>query len=110
MIRLIAHTLPPPPPLPEASSFLSLPVCRRSSLLTGEGGGSEWSRSQIIRPRGSLALYNYSILSFGLTDGRGGEWVGEEPNHTTRGSLALYKLINTLWEIRTTAKKYGLLY
>jgi hypothetical protein len=39
-------------------------VCRRSSLLTGEVGGGEWARSQIIRPRESLALYK-SISTLG---------------------------------------------
>ncbi len=34
--------------------YISLPVCRRSSLLTGEGGG----RSQIVRRRESPVLYN----------------------------------------------------
>ncbi len=31
--------LPPTPPISKLSLFLSLPVCRRSSFLTGEGGG-----------------------------------------------------------------------
>jgi hypothetical protein len=47
---------PPPPPYPLTSQkFVPLsqsPVCRRSSLLTGEGG-----RSQIKRRRESLVLY-----------------------------------------------------
>jgi hypothetical protein len=38
MIRLIAHPLPPSP-VSNMSLFLGLSVCRRSSLLTGEGGG-----------------------------------------------------------------------
>ncbi len=41
--------------LSKLSLFLSLPVCRRSSLLTG--GGRGWGRSQIIWPQESLALY-----------------------------------------------------
>jgi hypothetical protein len=32
-------------------------MCRRSSLLTGDGAGRELGRSQIIRPRKSLVLY-----------------------------------------------------
>jgi hypothetical protein len=56
---------PPPPPtatLP-SSLFLSLPGCRRSSLLIREGWG--WWRSQIIRPRESLLLYKlfYTLLT-----------------------------------------------
>ncbi len=38
MIRLLAHPLPPSP-VSKLSLFLSLPVCRRSSLLMGEGEG-----------------------------------------------------------------------
>ncbi len=37
LARRMNWLLPQPPPLP--SLFLSLPVCRRLSLLTGEGGG-----------------------------------------------------------------------
>jgi hypothetical protein len=33
-----APSPPPPPPINKLSLFLSLPVYRRSSLLTGEGG------------------------------------------------------------------------
>jgi hypothetical protein len=38
MIRLLRLPLPPSP-VSKLSLFLSLPVCCRSSLLTGEGGG-----------------------------------------------------------------------
>ena len=44
-------TLLPPSPVSKLSLFLSLFVCRRSSLMTGEGG------SQIIRRRECLVLY-----------------------------------------------------
>jgi hypothetical protein len=54
MIWLLPHQLHPPASI--LSLFLSLPVCRRSSLLTGEGGRG-WGRSQIIRRRESLVLY-----------------------------------------------------
>ncbi len=37
MIRLLAQP-PPPSPVTNLSLFISLPVCRRSSLLTGEAG------------------------------------------------------------------------
>jgi hypothetical protein len=53
MIRLLAHPFLPPSPVSRLSLFLSLPVCRRSSLLTGEGKGV--SEEQIIL-RESLAL------------------------------------------------------
>ncbi len=36
--QALNHPLPPPP-VSKLSLFLSLPICRRSSLLTGEGGG-----------------------------------------------------------------------
>jgi hypothetical protein len=53
------NSAPRPPPLPLSVSkwslFLIIPVCRRSSLLTGGGGGRVWSR--IIRPQESLGLY-----------------------------------------------------
>ncbi len=45
-----------PPPVSKLSLWLGLPVCRRSGLLTEEGGRG-WARSQIIRSRKSLALY-----------------------------------------------------
>jgi hypothetical protein len=55
-------SIPSPPPFSPVSKlsllFLSLPVCRRSSLLTDEGDGEGvGARSQIIRPRESLGLY-----------------------------------------------------
>jgi hypothetical protein len=46
-----------PLPISKLSLFLGLPVCRPSSLLTGEGRERGWARNQIIRPRESLALY-----------------------------------------------------
>ncbi len=66
MIRFIAHPLPPSP-VSNMSLFLSLPVCRLSSLLTEEGGGTGWARSQrqVIWPRRTLAIYfmQYSLGS-----------------------------------------------
>jgi hypothetical protein len=48
----------PPPFVSKSSLFISRHVCRRSSLLTGEGGGGRgWGRSQIVRLRERLALY-----------------------------------------------------
>ncbi len=60
MFRLHARPLPTSP-ICKLSLLLSLPVCGRSSLLTGEGGGRAWSR--IIPPRESLGFYKSSILS-----------------------------------------------
>jgi hypothetical protein len=52
---------PPPPPHPSVSKlslFFSLPVCRWSSLLTGEGDARGWERN-----RESLVLYRqYSLV------------------------------------------------
>ncbi len=50
MIRLLSHPLSP---VSKLSLFLSLPMCRRSSFLTGEGGGG----GQIMRWLKILALY-----------------------------------------------------
>ncbi len=44
-----------PSPLSKLSLFLSIPVCRRLSLLTGKGVRG-WGRSQIIRRRECLFL------------------------------------------------------
>jgi hypothetical protein len=55
---------PAPSPVSNLSLFLSLPVCRRSSLLKGMGSG--WARSQIIRLRHSLALYESFTDFWGL--------------------------------------------
>jgi hypothetical protein len=52
MIWLLPHPLPPA--VSKLSLFLSLPVCRRSSLLTGEGVEEE---EPSIRRRESLVLY-----------------------------------------------------
>ncbi len=61
MIWLFPHILLPLFPVRMLSLFLILPVCRRSSLLTGERREG-WERSQIIRLRESLTLYK----SFGI--------------------------------------------
>ncbi len=44
-----SRTLSPHAPVSKFSLFRSLPVCRRSRLLTvtGEGGGGGWGRSQV---------------------------------------------------------------
>jgi hypothetical protein len=55
--------LTPPTPVSKLSLFVSLSVCRRWSILTEEGGGWGWGRSQIIKLRESLVLYKCSILS-----------------------------------------------
>jgi hypothetical protein len=42
--------LPPPlPPVSKLSLFLSLPVCRQSSLLTEEGGGGRGAESYDLK-------------------------------------------------------------
>jgi hypothetical protein len=52
----------PPTPVNNLSLFLSLPLCRRSSTLTGEGGRDGGSR-QIIRQQESIILYlSFNIL------------------------------------------------
>jgi hypothetical protein len=55
MFWLLLHTVP----VWKFSIFLGLPVNRRSRFLTQEGGGAgDGVRSQIIRRRESLVLYN----------------------------------------------------
>ncbi len=56
---------PPPPPLPSAKwcLFLSLPVCRRSSLLTGEGGGGGRGDESYNRKKPWCLVLHHSILS-----------------------------------------------
>ncbi len=63
-----SYDLATPPPLPPSPVrklplFLSLPMCRRSSLLMEEGG-TGWGRSQIIGLRESMVLYkSFKTLS-----------------------------------------------
>jgi len=45
----------PPPPISKLALFLSLPVCRLPSLLTGDGGGGQGTKSCDLQE--SLALY-----------------------------------------------------
>jgi hypothetical protein len=59
VVWLLPHLLPPPFSFSKLSLFLSLLVCRRSSLLTRGGG------RQIIRRRKSfspLKIIQYSLL------------------------------------------------
>jgi hypothetical protein len=63
------HTQPSPTlPFSKLSLFLSLPVSRRPSLLTGVGRMGR-ARSQILRPRESLALYK-SVNTFWVRRGK----------------------------------------
>ncbi len=50
-------SFPPPPPVSTLSLFLSLIVCRQSSMPDGRGGRRGWARSQIIRRQEILVLY-----------------------------------------------------
>jgi hypothetical protein len=60
MIRLLAHPLLPSLVI-KLPLFLSLLVCRKPSLLTGEGSGRGWGRSHLIQLRDSLVLYKAFI-------------------------------------------------
>jgi hypothetical protein len=62
MTWLLAHPLPPSP-VSKLSLFLGLPVCRRSSLLTGEGErvGEEPNHTTARKP-GPLEIIHYSLL------------------------------------------------
>ncbi len=55
------------------------------------------SRQQVV----SLSQSS-CVLPVELTDGRGWEGVGEEPNHTRRESLVLYESFNALWLTQST--------
>ncbi len=62
---------PPPPtsPVSKSSLFLSLPVCRRSSLLTGKGAGVE-PNHRTARKLGPLYIFQSSLpLSFTYLEG-----------------------------------------
>jgi hypothetical protein len=52
----------PPPSLSRLSLFLSLPVCRRSSLPTGGGGGGARGAKSFDREKERFSI-NHSILS-----------------------------------------------
>ncbi len=65
---LLSFDLAPPPPaspLPvsKLSLFISLPVCRRSSLLTGEGVGEEEPNHTTARKPDFLKIIPYSLVS-----------------------------------------------
>jgi hypothetical protein len=53
MIRLLTH----PSPVSKLSFFLSLHVCRRPSLLTGEGGAGVDEEPNHKTARESMAFY-----------------------------------------------------
>ncbi len=59
---LLTHTLPPST-VSKLSLFLSLPVCRRSSLLTGEGGGGDEGGAKSYDGEKAWSSVNPSILS-----------------------------------------------
>ncbi len=63
MIQLLAHTIPTSP-VSKLSLFLSLPVCRRSRLLTAEAeGGGQGAKSYDGEKAWSSTILNHSILS-----------------------------------------------
>jgi hypothetical protein len=62
MIRLPAHPLPPSPPS-KLPLFLSLPECRRSSLLTGEVGEVVRRGAKSYDREKAWPSINHSILS-----------------------------------------------
>ncbi len=55
-------SLPPPSPSSKLSLFLSLPLFRRSSILTGEGGGGGWG-AKLYDCENAWSSLNHSILS-----------------------------------------------
>jgi hypothetical protein len=47
---------PPPPPSPVSDIFLSLPMCRRLSLLIGEGDEGGWGGAKSYREKAWLSI------------------------------------------------------
>jgi hypothetical protein len=73
MIRLLAsHS--PPSPIGKWSLFLSVPVCRRSSFLPGEGGGGkgEGRGAKSYDRKKAWPSVNHSILSVDSKENRRG--------------------------------------
>ncbi len=109
MIWLFAHSLPPSA-VSKWSLFLSLPhVCRRSSLLTGEGRMG-WARSQIIRPRESLAIYkSFNILWSNIF-----MWVYGlpycRPKHNESRDNFLLQVCCAAYDIHCSRESYKLLF
>jgi hypothetical protein len=66
MIQHNALLLPPPAPVSTLSLFLSLSVCRRSSLL--KGGRREWAEPNYTTAMKAWPSVNHSILSVYLSD------------------------------------------
>jgi hypothetical protein len=62
MIRLLAHPITSSL-VSKFSLFLSLPVCRQSSLLTGEGGGEGEQGAKSYDSEKACSSINHSILS-----------------------------------------------
>jgi hypothetical protein len=60
MIQLLAHHPLTSSPVNNLSLFLSLPVCRRSRLLTGEGVGEEPNHTTERKPD-PLLIIHYSL-------------------------------------------------
>jgi hypothetical protein len=91
-------------PISKLSLFLSLPLCRRSSLLTGVWG--EGRRSQIIQQRESLLLYK-SFTTLSPTVNCITVCWEKSQLIQQRESLVLYKSFNTLFPKSTLLQCIG---
>jgi hypothetical protein len=60
---LLAHPLPLLSPVSKSSLFLSISVCRRLSLLTGDGGGGDRQGAKSYGHRKAWSSIYHSILS-----------------------------------------------
>ncbi len=71
MIKLLANPLPPSL-VSQLSLFLSLPVCRLSSLQTGEGGGGGWGTKSYDREKAWPSINQ--IIPYSLERALLAEW------------------------------------
>ncbi len=63
VVGTLSKPFPPPSSVSNLYLLLSLPVWRRSNLLTVEGRGRGWARSQITRRRESLHLALHKLFN-----------------------------------------------
>ncbi len=127
-VKFGSFPLPSSPSVRKLSLFLSLPVCRRSSLLTEEGGGgdvagaktTEYISLQEMKQAQCICPLSWSVHCNFTGDGKCNKrgWACTPHPHQPR--LILHSWLNvrqkadvttlcTLWPKHTTARKSSLL-